>query len=87
MASEWEIESCFRGYRIYQSVWTPTLDDELIYVRDPFNSIDRYALVVKNDTVVGHSRVWSLAKRLFSNLTERLGATLQWLLGQILTLC
>ena len=47
MASEWEIESCFRGYRIYQSVWTPTLDDELICVRDPFNSIDRYALVVR----------------------------------------
>ena len=63
MASEWEIESCFHGYRIYQSVWTPTLDDELIYVRDPFNSIDRYAFVVKNNTVVGHSRVRSLAKK------------------------
>ena len=56
MASEWEMESCVRGYHIYQSVWTPTLDDELICVRDPFNSIDRYAVAVKSDddSVVRH---------------------------------
>ena len=42
------------------------LDDELICVRDPFNSIDRYAVTVKNgDTVVEHlpkkiSRLYSL---------------------------
>ena len=62
---------------IYQSVWTATLDDELICVGNPFNSIDRYAVAVKNDdTVVGHSRAQALAKKdikiLFSILTERL---------------
>ena len=77
MALEWEIESCVRGYHIYQSVWTAMLDDELICVRNPFNSIDRYAIAVKNDdTVVGHSRAWALAIKditiLFSILTERL---------------
>lgn len=69
MTSEWEMESCVLAYYIYQSLWTPTLDDELICVRDPFNSIDRYAVTVKNgDTVVGHlpkkiSRLCSLFLR------------------------
>ena len=77
MASEWEIESCVCGYNIYQSVWTPTLDDELICVRDPFNSIVKFVVTVKNDdTAVGHSRAWALAKKdiktLFSILIERL---------------
>ena len=77
MASEWEIENCVCGYYIYQSVWTATLNDELIYVRNPFNSIDRYLVAVKNDdTVVWHSRARALTKKdieiLFSILMERL---------------
>ena len=52
--SEWEMGSYVHGYHIYQSVWTPTLDDELICVRHPFNSINRYAVTVKNgDAIVG----------------------------------
>ena len=47
-----EMESCVCGYHIYQLVWTPTLDDEFICVRYPFNSIDRYAVAVKNDDTV-----------------------------------
>ena len=37
-------------------MWTQTLDDELICVRDSFNSFNRYAVAVKidDDTVVGH---------------------------------
>ena len=60
---------------------TPTLDDELICVRDPFNSIDRCVVAVKNgDTVVSHmpkkiSRLCSLFLRrggsITSTVTER----------------
>ena len=39
------MEICVRGYHIYQSVWTPTLDNYYICVGD---SIDRYAVTVKN---------------------------------------
>ena len=76
MVSEWEIESCVRGYDIYQSVWTATLDDELICVGNPFNSIDKYVVAVKNDDIViGHSRAQALTKKIsrFCSLFLRRG--------------
>ena len=62
----WEIGSCIRGYHVYQSVWMPVLGEELICLREPFNSVDRYAVCVKkDDDIVGHlpkkiSRICSL---------------------------
>ena len=41
---QWEMESCVRGYYIYQSLWTPALNEEL---KEPLNSVDRYAVSVK----------------------------------------
>ena len=50
-----EIESCVRGYHVYQSVWTPTIGEELQCVREPTNIIDRYAVgVTKDGKIVGH---------------------------------
>ena len=49
------MESCVRGYHIYQSVWIPVLGEDLICLREPFNSVDRYAVCVKKDNdIIGH---------------------------------
>ena len=53
--AEWEMESCICGYHIYQSVWIPVLGEDLIRLREPFNSVDRYAVCVKkDDDIIGH---------------------------------
>ena len=52
--AEWEMESCIHGYHIYQSVWMLVLKD-LICLREPFNSVDKYAVCVKkDDDIIGH---------------------------------
>ena len=67
--AEWEMDSCIRGYHVYQSVWMPVLGEELICHREPFNSVDRYAVCVKkDDSIIGHlpkniSRICSLFLR------------------------
>lgn len=55
MSEELEINSCVRGYHVYQSIWTPVVGEGLDCVREPTNDIDRYAvMVVKDGTTVGH---------------------------------
>ncbi len=56
-----EIDSCVRGYHVFQSVWTPILDDNLICRQETGNVHDRYAVgCYKLDdsngtsTLVGH---------------------------------
>ena len=59
------MESCVHRYHNYQSVWMPVLG-YLICLREPFNSVDRYAVCVKKDNdIIGHlpkkiSRICSL---------------------------
>ena len=49
------MESCIRGYHICQLVWMPVLGEDLICLREPFNSVNRYAVCVKkDDNIVGH---------------------------------
>ena len=49
------MESCVRGYHIYQSVWMPVLREDLICLREPFNSVVKYAVCVKKDNdIIGH---------------------------------
>lgn len=54
---EYTIQSCVRGYHVYQEVWTASEGDELICVRQPTNDMDRYAvatLLKGTSCVVGH---------------------------------
>ena len=52
---EYERESCIRGHHIYYPVWTSYVGEQLVCVREPLNSVDRFAVAVKkDDSVVGH---------------------------------
>ena len=54
MAS-WSIDSCVRGFHVYQDIWTPVLHEELDCERERGNIEDLYAVAVKkNGHIVGH---------------------------------
>jgi len=50
------VESCVRGYHIYQEIWTPVIGEHLNCKRERDNTEDRYAVAVckAEDVVVGH---------------------------------
>ena len=44
-----------KGYEVYKSVWTPTLQEQVYGEIEPHNPVDKYAVAVKKDEkVVGH---------------------------------
>ena len=50
-----DIVSNIKGYHVYKSVWTPTLQEQVYGEIEPYNSVDKYAAAVKKDEkVVGH---------------------------------
>ena len=61
MEQSYEVESCVRGFHIYQDRWTPTIGEELRCIREIRNMADQYAVAVikaglesEDDEVVGH---------------------------------
>ena len=49
------IVSDIKGYHVYKSVWTPTLQQKVYGEIEPHNPVDKYAAVVKKDEkVVGY---------------------------------
>ena len=46
MACVYEVDSCVRGYHVYQDTWTPLVGEELHCKREE-NIHDRHAMVVK----------------------------------------
>ena len=52
---EYEWESCSRGHHIYYPVSVSYVGEQLVCIREPLNSVDRFAVAVKkDDSVVGH---------------------------------
>ncbi len=50
-----EIHSCIRGYRVYQGIWTPIVNEQLTCRSEPGNIQDPHAVaVIKGVDVVGH---------------------------------
>ena len=50
-----DIVSNIKGYHVYKSVWTPTLQEQVYGEIEPHNPVDKYAVAVKKDeNVVGH---------------------------------
>ena len=50
-----DIVSNIKGYHVYKSVWTPTLQEQVYGEIEPHNPVDKYAVAVKKDEkVVGH---------------------------------
>ena len=44
-----------KGYHVYKSVWTPTLQEQVYGEIEPHNLVDKYAVTVKKvEKVVGH---------------------------------
>ena len=44
-----------KGYHVYKSLWTPTLQEQVYGEVEPHNPVDKYAVAVKKDeVVVGH---------------------------------
>ena len=45
-----------RGHRIYQTIWKPSIEEELECVHDPENTVDPYAVTVVRGkgTTIGH---------------------------------
>ncbi len=72
-----EIESCIRGYHVYQSSWEPVVSELLLCERYTRNNRDSYAVSVKKgQEVVGHlprkiSPVCSLFLRRGGSITCR----------------
>lgn len=64
--AEWEVDSCARGYHVYESIWAAALGEQVGCIREPLNANDRYAVALKKDgVVIGHlpqkiSRICSL---------------------------
>ena len=53
--SEFEYESCIRGYHIYKNIWSSTVGEHLICERKTLNLADRYAVaVLKDDVIISH---------------------------------
>ena len=50
------MESCIRGYHVYQRIWYPVVGDIAITVREEGNVHDRHAIAILEDTCccVGH---------------------------------
>ena len=42
--SEFEYESCIRGYHIYKDMWSSTVGEHLMCERETLNLTDRYAV-------------------------------------------
>ena len=52
-----------KGYHVYKSVWTPTLQEQVYGEIEPHNSVDKYAVAFKKDEkVVGHLLLGENAK-------------------------
>ena len=50
-----DIVSNIKGYHVYKSVWTPTLQEQVYGEIEPHNPVDKYALAFKKDEkVIGH---------------------------------
>ena len=49
------IQSVVRGFHVYQTVWTPTINAEHATLQEHGNPEDNYAVAVMNgDVIVGH---------------------------------
>ena len=52
---EASVDSCVRGFHVYQDIWTPVMGEILVCRRETTNVEDRYAAAVyKSEEVVGH---------------------------------
>ena len=50
-----DIVSNIKGYLVYKSVWTPTLQEQVYGEIEPHNPVDKYAAAVKkNQNVIRH---------------------------------
>ena len=50
-----DIVSNIKGYHVYKSVWTPTLQEQVYGKIEPHKPVNKYAVAVKKDEkVVGH---------------------------------
>ena len=50
-----DIVSNIKGYHVYKSVWTPTLQEQVHGEIQPYNPVDKYTVAVKKDEkVIGH---------------------------------
>ena len=53
--AEWEVSSCVCGYNVYESIWVAALGERVVCIREPLNSRDRFAVVLKkNGVVISH---------------------------------
>ena len=49
------VESCVRGFHVYQGIWIPTAGERLPCETEDSNASDPYAVAVKKDVqVIGH---------------------------------
>ena len=49
------VESCVRGFHVYQDIWTPTAGGKLSCVTEDTSPMDPYAFAIKRRTeVIGH---------------------------------
>ena len=70
VVTSFDIVSNIKGYHVYKSVWTPTLQEQVVYREiAPHNPIDKYAVAVeKDEKVIGHLPLGEngkFAKRIF----------------------
>ena len=53
--TEWEVDSCVRGYHVYEGIWAAALGEQIGCIREPLNAMDRYAVALKKDgAVISH---------------------------------
>ena len=49
------VESCVRGFHVYQDIWTPTTGERLSCQTEDSNAFDPYAVAIrKSANVIGH---------------------------------
>ena len=54
VTTNFEIDSFVRGYHEYKNIWTPKIGETLSIEREPGNLVDKYAVCVKKNEIVGY---------------------------------
>ena len=57
MACVYEVDSCVRGYHVYQDIWTPLVGEEVDCKREEENIRDRYKVGVACHATTGPPKI------------------------------
>ena len=56
VSTEFSFDRVIRGHHVYKEVWTPSVEDVLLLVKEEANEHDHFAVsVIKDRFIIGHA--------------------------------